>query len=506
MDNQLQAFLRGINEAACSWFDTYGGGLEALGTAIVIADNPLSTTVGPGLILANAAAQGGCNFDPDEPAPGGPSDTGVNGCSKVSAAGANINAYKADGTLAVALEINSSAVEITGTNYDASTGLFTYTTVSATGVVGGGSFAWTVSSQGPVYIRFDAVSPITCVEERDDEVGEDFTPEDIPDYEYSDTETGCTFNITFKGYVEGPGGDLFQVTQIAPSSSGGFRGSGGIIGGCNFNPTIVVNQIGGGGGCCGGGGEPPITIPVPDPVPDPDDDWWKAFVAAALAEVLGSYLEILLNDFLAPIMPSSIYRMVSVCERDSSGEPISEAVEVPIPALKAPDAQVARLDAIVELLQAAKNFKQPVCSAKPELLGDWVTVRFESLEISPQGTRPLRKLFRYRSQSAYDLGQIAAYWENFQWDAGPVCVQHKNAWWGTPQCWAVNAEEGKRVIRFAGLEAGIDPDVLGEWVISGSTDPRFGMPGTMRVAKVQGLEWVTSRQGPSGLPLLTVDP
>jgi hypothetical protein len=62
------------------------------------------------------------------------------------------------------------------------------------------------------------------------------------------------------------------------------------------------------------------------------------------------------------------------------------------------------------------------------------------------------------------------------------------------------------VIRFAGIEAGIDPDELGEWVISGSSDPRFGMPGTMRVAKVQGLEWVTSRQGPSGLPLLTVDP
>ena len=62
------------------------------------------------------------------------------------------------------------------------------------------------------------------------------------------------------------------------------------------------------------------------------------------------------------------------------------------------------------------------------------------------------------------------------------------------------------MIRFAGLEAGIDPDVLGEWVISGSSDPRYGQPGSMRVAQVQGLEWVTSRQGPSGLPLLTVDP
>tara|TARA_B100001059_G_scaffold236543_1_gene287654 strand:+ start:159 stop:1601 length:1443 start_codon:yes stop_codon:yes gene_type:complete len=166
-----------------------------------------------------------------------------------------------------------------------------------------------------------------------------------------------------------------------------------------------------------------------------------------------------------------------------------------------------RMDALAWMINNAALIPYTECSkCGPVLEGEWVTVRFESLENSPLGTRPLRKLFRYRSQSALDLGQKAAYWENFTWNAGAVCVQHKGAWWGTPQCWAANADEGKRVIRFAGLEAGIDPDVLGEWVISGSTDPRYGQPGSMRVAQVQGLEWVTSRQGPSGLPLLTVDP
>ena len=166
-----------------------------------------------------------------------------------------------------------------------------------------------------------------------------------------------------------------------------------------------------------------------------------------------------------------------------------------------------RMDALAWMINNAALIPYMECSkCGPILEGDWVTVRFESLENSHQGTRPLRKLFRYRSQSALDLGQKAAYWENFTWNAGAVCVQHKGAWWGTPQCWAANAEEGKRVIRFAGLEAGIDPDATGEWVISGSTDPRYGQPGSMRVAQVQGLEWVTSRQGPSGLPLLTVDP
>lgn len=166
-----------------------------------------------------------------------------------------------------------------------------------------------------------------------------------------------------------------------------------------------------------------------------------------------------------------------------------------------------RMDALAWMINNAALIPYTECSkCGPILEGEWVTVRFESLENSPQGTRPLRKLFRYRSQSALDLGQKAAYWENFTWNAGAVCVQHKGAWWGTPQCWAENSDEGKRVIRFAGLEAGIDPDVLGEWVISGSMDPRYGQPGSMKVAKVSGLEWVTSRQGPSGLPLLTVDP
>lgn len=166
-----------------------------------------------------------------------------------------------------------------------------------------------------------------------------------------------------------------------------------------------------------------------------------------------------------------------------------------------------RMDALAWMINNAALIPYTECSkCGPILEGEWVTVRFESLENSPQGTRPLRKLFRYRSKSALDLGQRAAYWENFTWNAGAVCVQHKGAWWGTPQCWAQNTNEGKRVIRYAGIEAGIDPDVDGEWVISGSTDPRYGQPGSMKVAKVLGLEWVTSRQGPSGLPLLTVDP
>ena len=110
----------------------------------------------------------------------------------------------------------------------------------------------------------------------------------------------------------------------------------------------------------------------------------------------------------------------------------------------------------------------------------------------------LRKLLRYRSESSRNLGQLSAYWQDFTWTEGEVCVIHKGAWWGTPQVWAASPEEGKRVIRAAGAEAGINPDQTGQWATSSSDSPRYGMSGTMRLEEANGLRWVTRREGPDG--------
>ena len=154
------------------------------------------------------------------------------------------------------------------------------------------------------------------------------------------------------------------------------------------------------------------------------------------------------------------------------------------------------LDKIKEELDAVK---QCACGdPKPELLGDWVSIRFVSDGISPGGTNPLRKLFRYRSQSSRTDEQLREYWAGFTWQAGSVIVKHVGAWWGQPQVWASTAEEAKRVIRFAAGEAGLDADTDGKWVVTGSSAPRYGMPGTMRIQEYRGRLWVTSRLGPSG--------
>ena len=117
------------------------------------------------------------------------------------------------------------------------------------------------------------------------------------------------------------------------------------------------------------------------------------------------------------------------------------------------------------------------------------------------GERPLRKQLRYRDQTGASLEAHTDHWRGFEWQAGPVCVIHKGAAWGVPQVWAASATEGKRVLRHAGVIAGVDVDEEGEWVVTGTLDPRYGRTGTMLVKGLRdGAVSVTKREGPSGLP------
>ena len=229
----------------------------------------------------------------------------------------------------------------------------------------------------------------------------------------------------------------------------------------------------------------------------------------ALGGAGGAIIGDLLMDLVQSQYPGLMYRMVSVCEKDASGEPISEAVEVPIPTLPAPDAQLARLDAIVELLQASKNFKQPVCpNDKPILEGEWRTISFRSSTTSPYGRACLRKRFRYRSLSGLGLGDVVDHWKDFTFESGEVVVSHKGFTWGTPQVWAATADEGKRVIQHAAREAGFDADQVGQWVISSSASARYGVSAQMSVDTRGGYYWITARDGSNDKPIvaLTSDP
>lgn len=318
------------------------------------------------------------------------------------------------------------------------------------------------------------------------------TPLDVYSFDYTDASTSCVYNYTLQdtwidsdGYprfawaVEGDGNNLLRANC-----------QGGRIAGYVWAPssndryTYNVDFDGPGSGPPGG----PGWIFTPD---------W-----GSIAGLLLRLMEY--ND------PGDLYRLISVCETDADGEPVSRSVEVDIPpGFRNPAASArVRFEAMVELMQGLKDFRQPICRAQPSG-GDLVTVHFESDAASPNGEKRLRKLFRYRDQMATDLAGHAAHWEDFTWNAGPVIVKHTGANWGELQVWAEDADEGKRVIRHAGTVAGVNPDAEGEWVITDSADPRYGQPGTMRLARRQSAEGeflrISKRPGPNGLPTVPFD-
>ena len=196
------------------------------------------------------------------------------------------------------------------------------------------------------------------------------------------------------------------------------------------------------------------------------------------------------------VIPGGTLTFTAACDKDEQGN--LEQVQYPLLGATGTNAALIALydnqTTLMTMLQQHLLWKTPICeNEKPELEGEWVTTRWMSDEKIDGSERRLRKLFRYRTKSTRDVGQLSAYWRTFTWRSGPVIVLHKGAWWGTPQVWAETEEEGKRVIRFAAGEAGIDPDQVGEWGVSSSSAPRYGLPGTMRIQRFKGFPWVAKR-------------
>ena len=331
-----------------------------------------------------------------------------------------------------------------------------------------------------------------CTIESNPDAPVDPTP-DLPPYEYTDPETNCNYTLKFEGFAQiTPNGEARPVWTISGGET--TRASGGVIGGCNLSPTIYVS---GGEGGDGGDDGPVPPIPYPEDPEEDDEDgvpWWAKAIAAGAAGALLNQIAEGIKDLNSPSFNEGSFTLTAPCDVDENGDPQTRTWEFLPGSFE--ERMNAHQVALMEIMQQHLNWKTPTCtSEKPALEGEWVTTRWESLEKMEHSGRRLRKLFRYRTKSTRDLGQLSAYWQNFTWQSGDVCVRHKGAWWGDPQVWAASPEEGQRVIRFAAAEAGIDPDQAGEWVISSSSAPRYGMSGTMKVQQNQGYPWVAKRSG-----------
>ena len=157
---------------------------------------------------------------------------------------------------------------------------------------------------------------------------------------------------------------------------------------------------------------------------------------------------------------------------------------------------------IDKIREDIEKLKECACPENPVQEGDYRTISFRSDETSPYGKSRLRKRFKYRSQSGLDLGAVVDHWKDFSFASGPVCVKHRGSALGSPQVWAASIDEGKRVIRHAGGEAGINPDQIGKWRIGGSDNSRYGVSDTMRVDTTGGYYWITARDGSDARPIV----
>ena len=304
----------------------------------------------------------------------------------------------------------------------------------------------------------------------------------------------CVYNVSHLGWaLDEPMDLLYSVHQVEPGDSQ-LRADGGRMGGCNFEPTIIVK----GGDGTGGPG-----VPVPPVPPDPSDDepWWLPLARQAAATAAGNLIAGAIRDLFEQPYAGVDYLMPAPCDVDENGIPLIWMGQ--IPEQKFQPAVLDRLDALSSQITQHLQYKTPICApATVPLEGDWRTISFRSDEVSPYGNSRLRKRLRYRSVSGIGLGELVDYWKDFTWEAGGVVVGHIGGPWGTPKVWAASEHEGKRVLLHAAGEAGFDPDQIGEWKVGVSRGARLGVSGTMRVDTTGGFYWVTNRDGSDQRPIV----
>ena len=318
------------------------------------------------------------------------------------------------------------------------------------------------------------------------------------------TEGNCNYTVEFKNYIYAPGGKISGDLWLIEGSGPTLQTTSALTQ-CTISPTIVYSPVTGPDEFINPFGEDGENLTIEEIIRQ-----IKSGQRDSVNEINDHTDESLEQwfDDRVPVIGGGNWDLQGVCERDANGNKLDPQPTESWSYNGGPAPVVAnyQLELVQEIIQQLLDWRHEICSEEVPLEGDWVTLEFKSDEISPHGNACLRKIFRYRSKSGRDLGETIDYWKDFTWDAGPVCVRHIGAWWGKRQCWADSIAEGKRVIEFAGTEAGIDPNQEGQWLITGSDDPRYGQPGTMRIRINQGTYCITKRSGPSGLPLVgTVD-
>jgi hypothetical protein len=313
------------------------------------------------------------------------------------------------------------------------------------------------------------------------------------------TDSGCNLTVEHVAINVEADGSMRPVYKISSAGGPTAMATGGVIGGCNFDPIIYV----GGGG--GGDIYPPWYAPwAPGPDGPGGEPWWYQLLRGAAAGATEAVVGKLLDSIFGEKLPGTVYRLHSVCETGTNGGPVDMAREVVIPPAKVLSGIAARLDALPTLTQGLKDFKQPICTTHEPKQGIAHRVRFISDGVSPRNGKRYIKELGYRAQVERPLAEHRDHWRTFRWESGPFMVMSRGLPWGQPQVWAASFEEGRRVLTHAAAIAGVNlSDASHDWIENVTIGTRTGVIERFGVAQDRtGEVWVVRRTGSSGWPEL----
>ena len=530
MSNLITRFGPALDLAGCHFLSNLGAGMTTAGVGLIASGagfKPGAVALAGGA-LATYAARIGCLYDQGGKGPSGGEFCNINmtnvclvvGKGTAALRGTNSIGFASYGDYQTLLSISCPKYEPSDPDSFGWVSEYRDVTVIFGGDVITTEYIFRRPENGAITLYSEIYQP-----DQNDVYGECEPIEDPEPWEGKDIND-CDITIQMMGMGASPSGDIAPVLLVEYGhqkdkwlelgrDTGIDRGvinpryGYGYTQTCEFAPVLVWPQP----------DNPPVFTPI-----DPGEDLQDALdrLSKQLDERFNA-LDDELDNILAKLdelldqtddptdpedplnIPAGVINFQAFCDKTEAGE----LEQVTYPLLGATTRNQA-LTAIYQqntvlaaMLQQHLNWKTPTCDQKPQKFdGFYRTISFVSTEPSPYGPGRLRKRFKYRSQSGLGLGEVITHWKDFTWTSGPVIVEHSGSALGTPQVWAASIDEGKRVIRHAAGEAGIDPDKVGKWSVSGSDNPRYGVSATMIVATKGGYYWITARDGSEGRPVV----
>jgi hypothetical protein len=484
--------LAAVAKSAMCGLLANGGNLAAVNIIKNGVRTPASAVVGLGAGLGLLALNYACNYDPNQTKPG--TESPLTGCSKAGS-GSHLRVKARRRSDNVEVDFSLSGLDIVKEITKVERGTAQNGDPQVT--------VWQKLDDGyenPIAINLTTYfNPYTVVTGAGSCDAQGAWPPGAPTWDTPVTApSGCQMIVNLDSFLMNEDGSLRPVMKIRPAASA--LATGGVIGGCNFNPIVYV-----GGDDGGGGGDPPWYVPWQDQPDGPGGEpWWYSLLRGTAGGLVSAAVGKLLDEIFAAKLPATVYRLRSVCETGTSGGAVDLVREVVIPSSKVLDGIAARLDALPVLTQGLKDFKQPVCSDHTPKNGIAHRVRFISAGVSPRNGKRYLKDLGYRDQSGRPLAEHREHWKTFRWESGPFLVSSRGLPWGQPQVWAASFEEGRRVLTHAAAIAGVDVSSESHrWFERVSYSARIGAVESFGVARDRtGEVWVVTRDSPDGWPEL----